>query len=84
VYYAHGWQATIDGVASPIIPVNYTLRGIEVPAGDHEIIFKFKPAVVAFGSKIALASSILLFLVLGLSLGRYFKNLSKAAIPSNE
>jgi hypothetical protein len=39
---------------------------------------------VVIGSKIALVSSILLFLVLGLSIGRYFKNLSKAAIPSNE
>ena len=56
----------IDGVLKPHIKVNYALRGLEVPKGKHIIEFKFEPEVVKSGSTIALASSILLgLLVLG-------------------
>lgn len=71
MYYQQGWQAKVDGVITPIYRVNYTLRGLELLAGDHEIIFEFKPDVVRFGSQISLAGSIVLCLLLGLSLGRY-------------
>ncbi|RMB57568.1 hypothetical protein EAX61_10620 [Dokdonia sinensis] len=65
-YYEHGWKATIDGNPTEIYPVNYMLRGIKVPAGNHTIAFVFDPQVVKTGSTITLASSLLLvILVLG-------------------
>ncbi|MEY8849312.1 YfhO family protein [Psychroserpens sp. XS_ASV72] len=64
MYYSHGWVATIDGKAVPIHRVNYVLRGLEVPSGQHDIEFKFEPQVVKTGSTIALASSILFGLIL--------------------
>ncbi|WP_204345273.1 YfhO family protein [Psychroserpens algicola] len=64
MYYAHGWQATIDGNAVPIQRVNYALRGLQVPAGNHSIEFKFEPKVVQTGSMIALMSAIILGLLL--------------------
>ncbi len=65
-YYPHGWTATIDGKQVPIARVNYALRGIKVPAGEHEIVFKFEPQVVRTGNNIMLASNILLgLLILG-------------------
>lgn len=63
-YYEHGWIATIDGQETDIFPVNYSLRGIKVPAGTHEIEFKFDPQVVRTGGGIMLGSSLLLFLLL--------------------
>ncbi|MEX1002985.1 MAG: hypothetical protein WDZ35_12780 [Crocinitomicaceae bacterium] len=42
IYYPIGWQANIDGEAADILRVNYTLRAIEVPAGDHEIVVKYE------------------------------------------
>ncbi|WP_299362427.1 YfhO family protein [Winogradskyella sp.] len=67
IYYEKGWNAYIDGELKPHIRVNYALRGMEVPSGNHTIEFKFEPKVVATGSKIALASSAIfgVLLVLG-------------------
>lgn len=63
-YYAHGWNAYIDGNATPHMRVNYILRGMQIPAGNHTIEFKFEPEVIKKGSTIAMASSIVLVLLL--------------------
>ncbi len=63
-YYRQGWQAFIDGVKAEHIRVNYVLRGMEIPSGEHTIEFKFDPQVIRTGSSIALGSSILLGLLL--------------------
>ena len=72
-YYQPGWQAYIDGDAVPHVQVNYVLRGMNIPAGDHEVVFKFEPQVVKTGSTIALISSILIGLVLIGGIGFEFK-----------
>ncbi|MBN4047269.1 YfhO family protein, partial [bacterium AH-315-P13] len=63
-YYEQGWQAYIDGVEAEHIRVNYVLRGMEIPKGNHIIEYKFNPQVIKTGSSIALGSSILLGLLL--------------------
>lgn len=62
VYYDGGWVATIDGQPAPILQTNYVLRGLVVPAGQHEIVFRFEPQTVANGASISLVASILIFL----------------------
>lgn len=64
MHYPQGWKALIDGESQPIYRVDYALRGMKVPAGDHQIEFRFEPEVVKTGSRIALASNILLGLIL--------------------
>jgi len=64
IYYKNGWVSTIDGNATPHYRVDYILRGMEIPKGEHTIEFKFEPQVVKTGSHIALASSILLALLI--------------------
>lgn len=66
MHYPKGWKVTLDGKEVTHYRVNYALRGMEVPEGQHEIIFRFEPEVVKTGSTIALASNVLLgLLVLG-------------------
>ena len=64
MYYAHGWQAYIDGIQVPHFRVNYALRALIVPEGFHEIRFEFVPQVVEQGKTISLASTLLLFVLL--------------------
>lgn len=76
-YYHNGWQATIDGQDAVIYNVNYVLRGLEIPKGEHTIIFEFKPKVVQTGSRIAFSSSIIfIFIVMGISYFIFFKKQS--------
>ena len=65
MYYADGWNATIDGKAASHFRADYVLRAMEIPAGKHTIEFKFEPQVVKTGSTIALISFILMILLLG-------------------
>lgn len=74
-YYKDGWKAIIDGKETPILRVDYVLRGIQVPAGKHTIEFKFEPQVVKTGSTIALISFIVMVLVI--IAGVYFDNRKK-------
>lgn len=76
IYYPKGWIATIDGKEVPIFRTDYTLRGLEIPAGKHTVEFKFKPEVVETGSTIVLISGIGMLLLIGA--GIYFENKKRA------
>lgn len=55
-----GWQAYIDGNPSDHIRVNYALRGLNIPAGNHEVVFEFKPKSYYLGETISLIASLIL------------------------
>lgn len=64
MYYPNGWQVYLDGKADTHFRVNYTLRGMFIPSGKHEIVFRFEPEVIQKGSQISLAGTVLLALLL--------------------
>lgn len=63
IYYPAGWKSYIDGKEVPHFKADYVLRGMEVPAGDHEVIFRFEPESYRTGTRISFASSLLLILL---------------------
>jgi hypothetical protein len=62
MYYKDGWDAFIDGKPSDYIRVNYVLRAMIIPTGNHTIEFKFEPKHYAIGEKLSFASSLILLL----------------------
>jgi hypothetical protein len=61
-----GWTARIDGEPAPVVRVNHTLRGVPVPAGEHELRMAYEPAPLGRAAWISLICSVL---VVGLALG---------------
>ncbi|RYY43008.1 MAG: hypothetical protein EOO06_20330 [Chitinophagaceae bacterium] len=64
VYYDKGWKAYIDNKETPIIRTNYVLRGLVIPAGQHQIRFEFKPASFYTGQTITQIANIIILLAL--------------------
>jgi len=62
IYYPKGWKSYIDGKETKHIQANYVLRAMIIPAGKHQIEFKFEPSSYYLGNKVSFASSILLLL----------------------
>ncbi len=78
IYYDKGWNAYIDGEKLPHFRVNYILRGLVIPAGEHVVEFKFHPKSYYTGNQISLASSILLILAIaGYAFSEYRKKSKK-------
>jgi hypothetical protein len=42
--YAAGWQAFVDGVQVPVEKVNLYFRGVAIPPGQHQVVWKYQPA----------------------------------------
>lgn len=63
IFYKDGWNAYVDGQLIPHYRVNYVLRGMIVPEGNHTITFKFESKVIQKGGLISLISYIILILV---------------------
>lgn len=80
VYYPHGWDAFLDGNKVTYTRVNYLLRGMPVPAGDHTIEFRFEPRSVILGDKITMWLSILLYAMLIVGLWLEFKRKKESKI----
>lgn len=78
IFYDKGWKATINGEEVPYTRVNYLLRGMPLKAGTYELEFRFDPQSYKVGNVLALISSLLLLLVIGVYVVRYFKKKKNA------
>lgn len=66
LFYGPGWKAYIDGQLASHIRVNYVLRGMYIPEGEHEIQFRFQPPSATRAGIATLSSTLLLLItVLG-------------------
>jgi len=78
------WQAYLDGKPVEHIRVNYLLRALKVPVGEHEIVFKFEPETYFKGEVIDLTFSILLFIALIGAAAFEWRNSQKAMVKAEK
>ncbi len=73
IYYPVGMKVFIDGQPAEHVRVNYVLRGMKIPAGNHKVEFVFEPQSYHLGEIISYICSGLLILLLGVILYREIK-----------
>ncbi|MEM8485650.1 MAG: YfhO family protein [Bacteroidota bacterium] len=74
VYYPDGWKAYVDDVEVPIHRVNYLIRGVQIPAGEHQLTMAFDPSSYKLGYWVSLLSTLLAYgAVIGLVGYGYFR-----------
>ena len=66
IYYDKGWHAYIDGSEVDYLRVDYLLRGMTLPAGDHVVEWRFRAPNWTMAEAVTLLCSILI--VIGLIL----------------
>ena len=65
-----GWQATVDGKPAPVLRVNHALRGVIVPAGRHELVYRYRPRSFVLGVQLMGIASLAL-LAWGVAVWRF-------------
>lgn len=64
IYYPYGWKAYIDGEYKEHFRVDYMLRALSIPAGEHTIRFVFAPDSIVRGDVISSICTILMYLII--------------------
>lgn len=65
VYYNEkngGWKVYIDGKPAKALRANYILRAVEIPAGNHSVVWIYEPADRSLFLNVEMASSALILL----------------------
>jgi len=52
--YYPGWEATVNGAATPILRANYAFRLVRIPAGESRVVFRYRPKVLRVGLGVSL------------------------------
>jgi hypothetical protein len=58
--YYTGWKATVDGAEVPIVHANIALSGIPLPAGTHDVRFRFQPWSFKAGALLTIISTVII------------------------
>ena len=77
IYYPLGWKAYVDDIETPIVKVNYVLRGIVVPSGNHKIKFELKPASIANSKRASTFGSLFIWGLIVFGFVNWIRNIKK-------
>ncbi len=63
--YDPGWRAYVDGERAEILPTNYALRGVPIPAGEHTVEFRYEPPALRVGVPVSATATVAMLAVFG-------------------
>jgi hypothetical protein len=72
-----GWVARVDGQKQPLLKVNYNFRGVVVPAGNHRVVFLYRPPLLLIGLGISGLAICLLLVFCGTEALRRLRRFQK-------
>ncbi len=58
------WKVTVDGKPARLLRADHALRAVVVPAGRHQVVFKFESGAFTMGLWLSIGSSLLALLLL--------------------
>ena len=73
IYYPAGWNVYVDKKKADHFRVNYVLRAMLIPAGKHEIEFRFEPQSYFIGEWISKIATLILVIAVGTGLYIQFR-----------
>jgi hypothetical protein len=81
VFYPERWRLTVDGVAQETLKVNGLIRGVILPAGEHDIRFVYDRSRFETGRTVSLIATVLslALLVAGVVVDREKSETSKSS-----
>ena len=62
IFYDKGWTAYVDGEEWPYFRADYVLRGMELPAGEHQVEWRFRAPAWGVVNGIMLVASLVILL----------------------
>lgn len=68
IYFPWGWYADVDGKPVEIGRVNYVLRALRLPAGEHSVTFRFDPQSIKVTNTISMAAVGVIYLLIALAI----------------
>ncbi|MCH8568348.1 MAG: YfhO family protein [Balneolales bacterium] len=71
MYYPAGWRAYLNGEEIPIFAMNFLLRSVHVPAGEHTLELYFDPASHRIGTMLSWFFNLMIAGILGFGIFRY-------------
>ena len=69
IYYPAGWKAYLDEEETAIHRVDYLLRGVSIPAGEHTLTMRFEPESYRMGYWLTLVSTLFVYGSIAILLG---------------
>ncbi len=58
--YSDDWRVTVDGQPATLYRANYAFRGVWLPAGEHTVVFIYRPRTFLIGGAISLLTLLML------------------------
>ncbi|MEE3235585.1 MAG: YfhO family protein [Candidatus Latescibacterota bacterium] len=68
--YQANWSAYVDGEKRPLVRANYVWKGVAVPAGSHEVEFRYQSANVLWSRAVMATSLLVVFFVCTITIRR--------------